>query len=156
VIQCSHRAQKAVEKKLYIILAIVVVLLGGAGVVAAKKKGEKPIPITTEKAFRKTILFFFRPSPSSSPPPARFSRRWRQDRARGFGRDHRADGERGTESCTRGDLLLRIRPAANRAQGRVAGSGPQRREGGQRSAPRRAAKAAAGLQSASRASTIST
>jgi HlyD family secretion protein len=46
---------KRSRKKLYWIIAIVVVLLAVALTVAAKRKGEKPIPITTEKAFRTNI-----------------------------------------------------------------------------------------------------
>jgi HlyD family secretion protein len=43
------------RKKLFIILGAVVAVLAGAGVVVSKNKREKPILVTTEKAFRTSI-----------------------------------------------------------------------------------------------------
>jgi len=48
-------AEKRSKKKLYIILAIVVVVIGAVVAMAAGKKREKPIPVTTDKAFRKSV-----------------------------------------------------------------------------------------------------
>lgn len=46
---------KRSRKKLYIIIAVVVVILAGAMAAMNARKGEKPIPVTTEKAFRTNI-----------------------------------------------------------------------------------------------------
>lgn len=46
---------KRSRKKLYIIIAVVVVIIGVGIAIAASRKGEKPILITTEKAFRTSI-----------------------------------------------------------------------------------------------------
>ena len=46
---------KRPSRKVLIIIGIAVALLVVAGVAIAQKKREKPIPITTDKAFRKTI-----------------------------------------------------------------------------------------------------
>src|SRR5687767_7975741 len=46
---------KRSRKKLIIILAIAVVIVGAFVAMAASKKREKPIPITTDKAFRTNI-----------------------------------------------------------------------------------------------------
>src|SRR3954464_3791040 len=46
---------KKSRKKLYWIIGIVLVLAGAAVAAGMAKKREKPIPVTTEKAFRKNI-----------------------------------------------------------------------------------------------------
>jgi HlyD family secretion protein len=46
---------KRSRKKLYIIIAAVVVLIAVGAAVAASRKGEKPIPVTTDKAFRTNL-----------------------------------------------------------------------------------------------------
>jgi HlyD family secretion protein len=46
---------KRSRKKLYIIIAVIVVLLGVGAAVSAAKRKEKPILITTDKAFRTSI-----------------------------------------------------------------------------------------------------
>ena len=46
---------KRSRKKWYIIIGIVVVILGVAGAMASSRKKDKPIPVTTEKAFRTNI-----------------------------------------------------------------------------------------------------
>jgi len=46
---------KRSRKKLYVIIAIVVLIAGGAAAMIVSKKREKPIPVTTEKAFRTNI-----------------------------------------------------------------------------------------------------
>jgi HlyD family secretion protein len=46
---------KRSKKKLFIILGIVVVLIAVAGLMASQRKKEKPIPVTTDKAFRKSV-----------------------------------------------------------------------------------------------------
>jgi HlyD family secretion protein len=50
----AERAKRS-RKKLYLVIAAIVVIAAIASGVAAKRKGEKPIPITTEKAFRTNI-----------------------------------------------------------------------------------------------------
>jgi len=101
--------KKRSRKKLYIIIAIAVVLLGAVAAVAAKKRGEKPIPITTEKAFRKTITQLvtatgkIQPEVETKIAPE-------------------VSGEiielpvREGQIVHRGDLLMRIRPDSYRAQ----------------------------------------
>ena len=46
---------KRSRKKLFIWLGIIAILAIAVAALAASKKGEKPIPITTEKAFRTNI-----------------------------------------------------------------------------------------------------
>jgi HlyD family secretion protein len=46
---------KRSRKKLYIILGIVLLVVVAAVAMAKGKKGEKPIPVTTDKAFRKSV-----------------------------------------------------------------------------------------------------
>ncbi len=46
---------KKSKKKLYITIGIAVLVLITAGSMIAAKKREKPIAVTTDKAFRKTI-----------------------------------------------------------------------------------------------------
>ncbi len=43
------------NKKLYVIIGIVVLIAGGIAASVIAKKREKPIPVTTDKAFRKTV-----------------------------------------------------------------------------------------------------
>ncbi len=43
------------KKKLYILIAVAVLIAGGVVAAVIAKKREKPIPITTDKAFRKTV-----------------------------------------------------------------------------------------------------
>src|SRR5438477_13062690 len=49
------RPKKKSRKKLYITIAIAAVVVIFLVAVSAARKREKPIPVTTEKAFRKTI-----------------------------------------------------------------------------------------------------
>src|SRR5215218_3718675 len=46
---------KRSRKKLYIIIAAVVILIAVGAAVASSRKGEKPIPVTTDKAFRTNL-----------------------------------------------------------------------------------------------------
>jgi HlyD family secretion protein len=46
---------KRSKKKLYIIIGIVVVLIVVVAAMASQRKKEKPIPVTTDKAFRKSV-----------------------------------------------------------------------------------------------------
>jgi HlyD family secretion protein len=48
--------KKRSRRKLYIIIGVVVLLLAAVGAAVASKKREKPILVTTDQAFRKTII----------------------------------------------------------------------------------------------------
>jgi HlyD family secretion protein len=101
--------KKRSRKKLIIIIAVVVVIIAGVGAAIASKKRERPIPITTEKAFRKTITELvtatgkIQPEVETKIAPE-------------------VSGEiielpvREGQIVRRGDLLLRIRPDSYRAQ----------------------------------------
>ncbi len=51
----TNREPKRSRKKLIIIIVIAVILVGAIGAAVASKKRAKPIPITTEKATRRTV-----------------------------------------------------------------------------------------------------
>lgn len=51
----TNREPKRSRKKLIIIIVIAVILVGAIGAAVASKKRVKPIPITTEKASRRTV-----------------------------------------------------------------------------------------------------
>jgi HlyD family secretion protein len=46
---------KRSRRKIYVIIAAVVILIAVGAAVAASRKGEKPIPVTTDKAFRTNL-----------------------------------------------------------------------------------------------------
>jgi HlyD family secretion protein len=101
--------KKRSRKKLYIIIAIIVVIVGFVTAAVAQKKREKPIPITTEKAFRKTITQLVTATGKIQPEvEVKIA--------------PEVSGEiidlpvREGQIVHRGDLLLRIRPDSYRAQ----------------------------------------
>jgi HlyD family secretion protein len=101
--------KKRSRKKLFIILGIVVVLAALIGFGIAQKKKEKPIPITTEKAFRKTITQVVTATGKIQPEvEVKIA--------------PEVSGEiidlpvKEGQSVRKGDLLLRIRPDSYRAQ----------------------------------------
>jgi HlyD family secretion protein len=101
--------KKRSRKKLYIIIAIIVVIAGFVTAAVAQKKREKPIPVTTEKAFRKTITQLVTATGKIQPEvEVKIA--------------PEVSGEiielpvREGQIVHRGDLLLRIRPDSYRAQ----------------------------------------
>lgn len=51
----SERHPKRSRKKLFVIIGVIVVILAGAGVAMSTRKRDKPILVTTEKAFRTNL-----------------------------------------------------------------------------------------------------
>lgn len=100
---------KRSRKKLWIIIGIVVVLVAVAAFAAAKRKGEKPIPITTEKAFRKTITQIVTATGKIQPEVET------KIAPEVSGEIIELPVKEG-QPVHRGDLLLRIRPDSYRAQ----------------------------------------
>jgi HlyD family secretion protein len=101
--------KKRSRKKLFIILGIVVALVALIGYGIAQKKKEKPIPVTTEKAFRKTITQIVTATGKIQPEvEVKIA--------------PEVSGEiidlpvKEGQAVRRGDLLLRIRPDSYRAQ----------------------------------------
>lgn len=101
--------KKRSRKKLYIIIAIIVVIAGFVTAAVAQKKREKPIPVTTEKAFRKTITQLVTATGKIQPEvEVKIA--------------PEVSGEiielpvREGQIVHRGELLLRIRPDSYRAQ----------------------------------------
>jgi HlyD family secretion protein len=101
--------KKRSRKKLFIILGIVVVLAALIGYGVVQKKKEKPIPVTTEKAFRKTITQIVTATGKIQPEvEVKIA--------------PEVSGEiidlpvKEGQSVRKGDLILRIRPDSYRAQ----------------------------------------
>jgi HlyD family secretion protein len=101
--------KKRSRKKLFIILGIVVVLAALIGFGIVQKKKEKPIPVTTEKAFRKTITQIVTATGKIQPEvEVKIA--------------PEVSGEiidlpvKEGQAVRKGDLLLRIRPDSYRAQ----------------------------------------
>lgn len=53
--QIGRSAPKRSRRKLYVLIAVLVVIVAAVGAAVVAKKREKPIAVTTEKAFRKPI-----------------------------------------------------------------------------------------------------
>jgi HlyD family secretion protein len=101
--------KKRSRKKLFIILGIVVAVVALIGFAIVQKKKEKPIPVTTEKAFRKTITQIVTATGKIQPEvEVKIA--------------PEVSGEiidlpvKEGQPVRKGDLLLRIRPDSYRAQ----------------------------------------
>jgi HlyD family secretion protein len=105
----SEMGQKRSKKKLALIIGIPLVIVIAIIAIVASKKKEKPIPITTEKAFRKTITQIVTATGKIQPEiEVKIS--------------PEVSGEiiempvKEGQTVTRGQLLLRIKPDSYRAQ----------------------------------------